>query len=47
MVFKGELDYGSPDKMILATLLILINPNGWLFFLLKNAVLGGVFILAF
>lgn len=28
MVFKGELDYEYPDKMVLTTWLVLINLNG-------------------
>lgn len=28
MMLKGELDYGFPDKMILATWSVLIHLNG-------------------
>lgn len=39
MVFKGELDCGFPDKVILETCLILVNLNGKKYFLLENAIL--------
>ena len=39
MVFKGESDYGSPGKMILATWLILVHLNGNKFFLVMYHIM--------